>query len=232
MFKKNKQKESNNNVRHLIAKINPTSPITEQYRTLRTNIQFSTIDEKVKTIIVTSAEPSAGKSMTAANLAIVYAQQGFKTLLVDADMRKPTVHYTFRMDNITGLSNALIDNIQLEELAASFDVNNLSVISSGPLPPNPAELLGSKRFDQLLASAREVYDVIVIDTAPLLAVTDAQILSTKTDGVVIVTRSGSTETEGLKHAIDLVSKVRGRLLGIVLNDVEKENDNYYYYYGN
>lgn len=232
MFKKNKQKESNNNVRHLIAKINPTSPITEQYRTLRTNIQFSTIDEKVKTIIVTSAEPSAGKSMTAANLAIVYAQQGFKTLLVDADMRKPTVHYTFRMDNITGLSNALIDNIQLEELAASFDVNNLSVISSGPLPPNPAELLGSKRFDQLLASAREVYDVIVIDTAPLLAVTDAQILSTKTDGVVIVTRRGSTETEGLKHAIDLVSKVRGRLLGIVLNDVEKENDNYYYYYGN
>lgn len=232
MFKKNKQKESNNNVRHLIAKINPTSPITEQYRTLRTNIQFSTIDEKVKTIIVTSAEPSAGKSMTAANLAIVYAQQGFKTLLVDADMRKPTVHYTFRMDNITGLSNALIDNIQLEELAASFDVNNLSVISSGPLPPNPAELLGSKRFDQLLASAREVYDVIVIDTAPLLAVTDAQILSTKTDGVVIVARSGSTETEGLKHAIDLVSKVRGRLLGIVLNDVEKENDNYYYYYGN
>ncbi len=232
MFKKKKKTLANNNVRHLVAKINPTSPITEQYRTLRTNIQFSTIDEEVKTLIVTSAEPSAGKSMTAANLAIVYAQQGFKTLLIDADMRKPTVHYTFRMDNITGLSNALIDNIQLNDIAASFDVNNLSVISSGPLPPNPAELLGSKRFDQLLENAKEVYDVIVIDTAPLLAVTDAQILSTKTDGVVIVARSNSTETEGLKQAVDLVAKVRGRLLGIVLNDVEKAGDNYYYYYGN
>lgn len=230
MFKK-KVNNPTSNIRHLIAKINPKSPISEQYRTLRTNIQFSGIDHKIKSLLVTSSEAGAGKSMTAANLATVYAQQGLKTLLIDADMRKPTVHFTFRLDNLRGLSTALINGTSFASVAESFDIDNLDVISSGPVPPNPSELLGSQRFKDLLAEAYDVYDMIVIDTPPILAVTDAQILATMMDGVVIVARSGITEVEELKEAVELIEKVQGNLLGTVLNDVEKTANNNYYYYG-
>ena len=230
MFKKQVDKPQNN-VRHLVAKINPKSPISEQYRTLRTNIQFSSIDKKIQTLLLTSSEPSAGKSMSAANLAIVYAQQGMKTLLIDADMRKPTMHYTFRMDNLTGLSNALVDNLSFEAIAKSFDVDDLYIIPSGPIPPNPSELLSSNRFTDLLNEAKEVFDMIIIDTPPLLAVTDAQILASKLDGAIIVARSNQTEVEQLKQAVELINKVGGNLIGAVLNDVEKKDSNNYYYYG-
>lgn len=230
MFKKQVDKPQNN-VRHLVAKINPKSPIAEQYRTLRTNIQFSSIDKKIQTLLLTSSEPSAGKSMSAANLAIVYAQQGMKTLLIDADMRKPTIHYTFRMDNLTGLSNALVDNLSFEAIAKSFDVDDLYIIPSGPIPPNPSELLSSNRFTDLLNEAKEAFDMIIIDTPPLLAVTDAQILASKLDGAIIVARSNQTEVEQLKQAVELINKVGGNLIGAVLNDVEKNDSNNYYYYG-
>ncbi len=230
MFKK-KTNQTTSTVRHLIAKDNPRSPITEQYRTLRTNVQFSGIDEKIKSLLVTSSEPSAGKSITAANLAVVYAQQGLKTLLVDGDMRKPTVHYTFRLDNLMGLSNALVDNLPFEEVAEACDVDNLDVMTSGPVPPNPSELLASKRFKQGLSHASEVYDMIIVDTPPLLAVTDAQILANLLDGVIIVTRSHQTEVDQLKESVELIKKVQGNLLGTVLNDVEKTAKEDYYYYG-
>lgn len=230
MFKK-KASKTTNNIRHLIAKINPKSPISEQYRTLRTNIQFSGVDKEIKSILVTSSEAGAGKSMTAANLATVYAQQGLKTLLIDADMRKPTVHFTFRLDNLKGLSTALINGTSFASVADSFDVDNLDIVSSGPVPPNPSELLASERFKKLLTEAYNVYDIIIVDTPPLLAVTDAQILATMLDGVVIVARSGSTEVEELQEAIELIKKVNGNLLGTVLNDVGKAEDVGYYYYG-
>lgn len=230
MFKK-KLNQTTNNVRHLIAKINPKSPISEQYRTIRTNIQFSSIDKKIKTLLVTSSEPGAGKSMTAANLAIVYAQQGIKTLLIDGDMRKPTIHYTFRLDNLQGLSNALVDGLSFNRIAEVSDIDNLDLISSGPVPPNPSELLASKQFERLLTEASDIYDMIIIDTPPLLAVTDAQILATKLDGVIIVARSGQTETNQLQESVEAINKVKGNLLGTVLNDVDKTDNTNYYYYG-
>ena len=230
MFKK-KLNQTTNNVRHLIAKINPKSPISEQYRTIRTNIQFSSIDKKIKTLLVTSSEPGAGKSMTAANLAIVYAQQGIKTLLIDGDMRKPTIHYTFRLGNLQGLSNALVDGLSFNRIAEASDIDNLDLISSGPVPPNPSELLASKQFERLLTEASDIYDMIIIDTPPLLAVTDAQILATKLDGVIIVARSGQTETNQLQESVEAINKVKGNILGTVLNDVEKTDNTNYYYYG-
>lgn len=230
MFKK-KLNQTTNNVRHLIAKINPKSPISEQYRTIRTNIQFSSIDKKIKTLLVTSSEPGAGKSMTAANLAIVYAQQGIKTLLIDGDMRKPTIHYTFRLGNLQGLSNALVDGLSFNRIAEASDIDNLDLISSGPVPPNPSELLASKQFERLLTEASEIYEMIIIDTPPLLAVTDAQILATKLDGVIIVARSGQTETNQLQESVEAINKVKGNILGTVLNDVEKTDNTNYYYYG-
>src|SRR5699024_3517723 len=230
MFKK-KLNQTTNNVRHLIAKINPKSPISEQYRTIRTNIQFSSIDKKIKTLLVTSSEPGAGKSMTAANLAIVYAQQGIKTLLIDGDMRKPTIHYTFRLDNLQGLSNALVDGLSFNRIAEVSDIDNLDLISSGPVPPNPSELLASKQFERLLTEDSDIYEMIIIDTPPLLAVTDAQILATKLDGVIIVARSGQTEINQLQESVEAINKVKGNLLGTVLNDVQKTDNANFYYYG-
>jgi len=231
MFNK-KTNKITNNVRHLIAKINPRSPISEQYRTLRTNIQFSGVDKDVNSLLLTSSEPSAGKSMTSANLAIVFAQQGLKTLLVDGDMRKPTVHYTFRMDNLKGLSNAIVDSHTFAGIAKSSDIDNLDIIPSGPVPPNPSELLASEKFRKGFEIAQETYDMIIIDSPPMLAVTDAQILASILDGVVLVARSGKTETDQLKESVNLIKNVQGNLIGTVLNDVEKtNNDNYYYYYG-
>src|SRR5699024_740987 len=230
MFKK-KKNQVDNNVRHLITKINPKSPISEQYRTLRTNIEFSGVDKKIRSLLVTSSEPAAGKSMTAANLAIVFAQQGLKTLLIDGDMRRPTVHYTFRIDNLRGLSNAVIDSLTFEGIAIKSDIANLDIIPSGPVPPNPSELLASQRFEDGLNHAYEKYDMIIIDSPPVLAVTDAQVIAHKFDGVIIVARSKQTETEQLKEAVELIKRVQGDVLGTVLNDVKKTDNHNYYYYG-
>lgn len=231
MRRKNRQRASASQPRQLIAQLNPRSPITEQYRTLRTNLQFSAVDEPLDSILVTSTNPSEGKSLTVANLAIVYAQTGKKVLLIDSDMRKPTVHYTFRLNNIQGMSNVLIGDSVLEEAVSSTSVDNLDVMTSGPIPPNPAELLASKRMETLLAEAKGTYDVVIIDTPPMLAVTDAQILSQIVDGSLLVVRSKQTEYEGAAKAVEMLKQGSGRVLGTVLNDCEKTADNSYYYYG-
>src|SRR5690625_2223443 len=147
MFKRNRMMK-NSKIRHLIAQINPTSIVSEQYRSIRTNLQFSAIDDALRSIVITSPGPSAGKSLTTANLAIVYAQQGAKTLLIDADMRKPTVHYTFRIDNLRGLSSYLIGETAFDESIESAHYDSLHILPCGPLPPNPAELLASTRIDR------------------------------------------------------------------------------------
>src|SRR5690625_861831 len=159
MFKRKKQTETSK-IRHLIAQLNPTSPITEQYRTVRTNLQFSAVDGALQSIVITSPGPSAGKSITAANLAVVYAQQGMKTLLIDADLRKPTVHYTFRLDNLRGLSSVLIGEASFEDAVETGTIGDLHILSCGPIPPNPAELLSSKRMEELIAYAEDHYDFV------------------------------------------------------------------------
>jgi capsular exopolysaccharide synthesis family protein len=212
--------------------MNPKSPITEQYRTVRTNLQFAAIDEELRSMIITSSGPGEGKSITTANLSVVYAQQGKKVLLVDADLRKPTVHYTFRLDNLRGLSNILVGEHTLEEAASETDVDNLDVLSCGPIPPNPSELLASKKMKQLLNDALLIYDLVIFDTPPVLAVADAQIMANIVDGSLLVIRSKQTEYEEAMRAKEALEPAKAKLLGTVLNDREKKEANYYYYYGN
>ena len=220
-----------NKMRHLITNLNPKSPISEQYRTIRTNIQFSSVDEELRSILFTSSGPGEGKSMTTANIAVTYAQQGKSVLLVDADLRKPTVHYTFRLDNLKGLSNVLVGDVLLEEAIHTTSIDHLDVISSGPIPPNPSELLGSRKMRAILERAKQQYDLVIFDTPPVLAVTDAQIMADFVDGAMLVVRSKVTELDAATRAVEALKPAKARLLGTVLNDREKKGSNYYYYYG-
>jgi len=220
-----------NKMRHLITNLNPKSPISEQYRTIRTNIQFSSVDEELRSILFTSSGPGEGKSMTTANIAVTYAQQGKNVLLIDADLRKPTVHYTFRLDNLKGLSNVLVGDVLLEEAIHTTSIDHLDVISSGPIPPNPSELLGSRKMRAILERAKQQYDLVIFDTPPVLAVTDAQIMADFVDGAMLVVRSKVTELDAATKAVEALKPAKARLLGTVLNDREKKGSNYYYYYG-
>jgi capsular exopolysaccharide synthesis family protein len=230
-LKKKAKKPTTETRRKLVTAIDPKSPISEQYRTVRTSIQFSSVDEDIQTIMVTSAGPGEGKSTTAANLAVTFAQQEKKVLIVDADLRKPTMHYTFNQTNTFGLTTVLAGQIPLNEAVNPTDVFNLSVLTSGPIPPNPAELMGSKSMARFLKEVKENYDIIIFDTPPILAVTDAQVLANSCDGTVMVIYSGKTEMEEATKAKELLLNTKGKLLGAVLNHKKLESSDYYYYYG-
>ncbi|OKL37655.1 CpsD/CapB family tyrosine-protein kinase [Domibacillus mangrovi] len=217
--------------RKLITYTNPKSPISEQYRTIRTNILFSSVDQSLRSILVTSTSPGEGKSTTIANLAVVFANQGKKVLLVDADMRKPTMHYTFGLQNTFGLTNILTKQTTLEATAVQSDIENLSILTSGPIPPNPAELLGSFSMKEFLDHSLEKYDFVLFDTPPVLAVTDAQVLANQCDGTILVVNSGKTEIDGLQKSKDLLQSAKAKLLGVVLNNRSMKDSSYYYYYG-
>ncbi|WP_043931175.1 CpsD/CapB family tyrosine-protein kinase [Bacillus sp. EB01] len=217
--------------RKLITKLDPKSPISEQYRTLRTNIQFSSVDEEIKKIMVTSSGPGEGKSTTTANLAVVFAQQGKSVLLIDADLRKPTVHYSFNLTNTIGLTNVLSHQVELKEAINETDVKGLYVVSSGPIPPNPSELLGSRMMDSFIKEAEGKFDIVLFDTPPVLAVTDAQILSNKCDGTILVVSSEKTEIEQAVKAKELLATAQAKVLGVVLNNRKFEKNQQYYYYG-
>ena len=220
-----------NQHRSLITMNNKKSPISEQYRTVRTNIQFSTIDREIKTLLITSAGPAEGKSTTTNNLAIVFAQQGKKVLLVDADLRKPTSHYSFRVENHTGLTNVLTKQSTLDNAIYTTNQENLYLLTSGPVPPNPAEMLGSKAMNELLSQLEGKFDLVIFDTPPVLAVTDAQILANKCDGVVMVVKSGETDNDAALKAKELLQNAKAKLLGVVLNQRKQKESQYYYYYG-
>ncbi|MEY8733666.1 CpsD/CapB family tyrosine-protein kinase [Peribacillus frigoritolerans] len=214
---------------NLIAKTNPKSPITEQYRLIRTNIQFSSVDKELKTIVVTSSEPNDGKSTTAANLAVVLAQEEKKVLLVDADLRKPAVHYAFNLSNIHGLTSVLTKKMDLRKTILNSNVLNLDILTSGPIPPNPSELLNSKAIETAIDELKGMYDYIIFDTPPVLVVPDSQIVANKCDGVIMVVASGKTNKQSAVKAKELLVKANTALLGVVLNGVETDNSNYYYY---
>lgn len=227
-----KRQKSIQERRRLIAKLEPKSPITEQYRTIRTNIQFASVDKEIKSITVTSTGPAEGKSTTIANLAVVFAQQGKKVLLIDADMRKPTVHYTLQLPNTIGLTNILTKQVSLKDAVRETDVEGLFAVTSGPIPPNPAELLGSASMEQLIAEITDLFDLVLFDTPPLLVVTDAQILADNTDGTILVISSGKTDREQAMKAKSMLNSTKGKLLGAVLNNKKQDkNTHYYYYYG-
>lgn len=233
MVRSSKSKKAMQSTRRkLITKLNPKSPISEQYRTIRTNIEFSSIDEKIRSIMVTSSGPGEGKSTTTANLAVVFAQQGKRVLLIDADLRKPTVHYTFGITNTFGLTNVLTRQMELKDAIKTTNEELLHVLPSGPIPPNPAELLSSRGMKEFFEEAKDAYDMIIFDTPPVLAVTDAQILSNQCDGTVLVISSGRTEIEAAAKTKELLEAANGKILGVVLNNKKmSKNNNYYYYYG-
>ncbi|RYM02754.1 polysaccharide biosynthesis tyrosine autokinase [Sporolactobacillus sp. THM7-7] len=219
--------------RSLIALQNPKSTITEQYKTIRTNIEFSQVDGTLKSIMVTSSGSGEGKSTTAANLAIVMAQQGKKVLIIDADLRKPTMHYTFQLPNNDGLTTLLTNQTKSYEAVKSTGLDNLFILTSGPIPPNPAELLSSAAMKSLIKQVLSRFDLVLIDSPPVLAVTDAQLIASYCDGTILVVRSGMTEKEVSVKAKTLLEKAKTRILGVVLNAKPiAKRDRYYYYYSN
>ena len=216
----------------LISKLRPKSVIAEQYRTIRTNIQFSMIDRDVKSIVITSSGPWEGKSTTSANLASVFTDQGKRVLLVDADLRKPTVQRTFGLSNIVGLTTLLSSPEQeLTEVIQQVTGTDLYVLTSGPIPPNPSELLNSNRMNILMKRFEDMFDIIIYDMPPVTSVTDAQIMAAKADGVVFVIRHGVSQKDSVLNAKELLEMVNANILGVVFNGVEKKSTQSYYGYG-
>ena len=208
----------------------PKSITAEAYRTLRTNIQYSSFDKEVRVIVVTSSEAGEGKSTTAGNLAISFSQAQKKTIMIDCDLRKPSLHKKFRISNMVGLSDLLKGKESLKEAVHKYN-DYLDILTSGKVPPNPSEMLGSRSMENLIERLKNEYDMIIIDSAPLQAVTDAQILSRKADGTILVVRAEKTKRDSVMQAKELLKKVDANILGVVLNGVENIRKKYYYYYG-
>ena len=218
----------------LIAGRDPRSPISEAYRSLRTSVTFSSIDRPHKVLVFTSALPGDGKSTSAANLAITQVQQGLRVLLVDADMRKGVLHEVFGELRAPGLSDVLVQEVELTEAVRRVDLGEsgtLEFLPSGTLPPNPAELVGSDRTRALLERLEGLYDVVIFDAPPLNLVTDAALLGSVADGVIVVARSGVTDRGAVAYAFEQLQAVRARVIGAVLNDIDVRKDRYYGSYG-
>ncbi|MFP3323210.1 CpsD/CapB family tyrosine-protein kinase [Planococcus sp. SIMBA_160] len=215
--------------RKLVARIKPNSVISEQYRTIRTTINFSLPGNEMKTLLFTSASKEEGKSTTSANMAVVFAESGKKVLLVDADMRKPTLHHTFHLNNHIGLSNLLIGKGELEQSVRDSGIPGLELLTSGQIPHNPAELLDSPMLDRLVAEMKERYDLIIFDSPPILSVTDSKILANKCDGTVLVVNTGKTEKQSAIKARDSLATSKAYIVGVVMNNYKLGKDHYYSY---
>jgi len=215
---------------HLITVADPRSPVSEAYRTLRTNLDFSSLDKPIKTMLVTSAGPGEGKSTVLANLAVTTAQAGREVILVDCDLRRPTLHNIFDLKNDVGLTTMVVDDAAMESPPLrDTGVESLQLVSSGPLPPNPSELLGSRRMEEIIAALLERADVVLFDAPPVVAVTDAAVLATKVDGVLLVVNAGGTKRDYARVAKARLEKVNANLLGAVLNNVRFDVSLHRYY---
>jgi len=214
----------------LVTALEPRHPISEAYRSIRTNLRFSTIDSHLRTLIMTSSTAGEGKSVTAANLAIVMAQLGLSVILIDADMRKPTQHKLFRLNRQAGLSDALLaEAIPPQQYLQEVGVPNLRLLFSGTAPPNPAELLSSQRMRQLIETLHTEADVIIIDTPPLLAVTDAAVLASYVREVVLVVNAKRTQRSAVARAVDALQKIDAHICGVIFNELSRSSRDYSYY---
>lgn len=222
--------KSNGKERKLFSHIRPKSAIAEAFRTLRTNLSFSSSKGPNRTILVTSPGPEDGKSTVSSNLGVVMAQAGSRVLLIDCDLRKPVMHKYFDLDNRVGLTSLLAQDLALDEAATATAVAGLYVITSGPIPPNPSELLGSAKMAELLARVAAVYDVVLLDAPPVIAVTDAVLLAPMADSVLLVLKSGASRIEMAQAARDQLQKANTKSIGVVLNEARMHGDGYYYYY--
>lgn len=216
----------------LIAHHDPLSKTAEAYKIARTNVEFAMLDKKLKTIAVTSAQQSEGKTVTIANLAISYAQAGRHILLIDADLRRPSVHRRFGLPNRQGLTTAIVRGSDPQACVQDSKIPNLSILTSGPIPPNPAEMLMSETLWRLIDELKPHYDMIFLDAPPVGVVTDAAIIATKVDGTIFVVRAGEIKKAQLTRATDLLKKVNAHVLGFILNGASKQTDDYYNYYYN
>jgi capsular exopolysaccharide synthesis family protein len=214
---------------HLVAVTDPRSPLAEQYRTLRTNLLATSPEQPLKMVVVTSAVPGEGKSVTSVNLACCLAEEEHRrVVVVDADMRKPTVHRLLGVDNQRGLSDYLSGGTMLELVLQRSSLPNLWVLPSGRVPGNPAELLGGKRMDDLARLKRD-YDFVVLDSPPVVSTTDAAVLSPRVDGTLLVVRMERTPREVARHAVELLRKSRANVVGTVLTGLGGDVKDYYYY---
>ncbi len=216
----------------LVALSSVQSPASEAYRVLRTNLQFAAVEGPLNSLMITSPAPSEGKSLTAANLAVALAQAGRRVILVDGDLHRPRLHRLFGLQNNTGITTALItdDPQGLDDLLQEGGLPGLRLLTTGPLPPNPAELLGSTRMRRLLADLQARADVVVLDSPPITALSDAAILATQSDGVLLVLEAGRTRRELARRAVEALGRVQARVIGALLNRMPTGGAGYYYYY--
>lgn len=207
---------------NLITLTDPRSPASEAYRTLRTNLSFFSLDQPIRTLVVTSPAAGKGKNILVANLAVTMAQSGRRTVLVDCDLRRPSLHTLFDLQNEPGLTNQIlgeIDEIPLQETG----VENLRLLASGPVPPNPADMLGTKRIDEIIAKLVGQTDIVIFDTPPVIAVTDAAVLGVKVDGVLLVINAGKTRRDQAERAKELLEKANVRIIGAALANAPRDS---------
>ena len=212
----------------IITLTNPKSPQAEAYRTLRTNIQFSAVDNELKTLLVTSSEKGEGKSTTICNMAIAFAQVEKKILIIDCDLRCPTIHRYFNLSNTCGLSNYLTSHIEVETVIFSTK-EGVDIVPSGVIPPNPAELLNSRKFKETVKQLKERYDMILLDCPPIGLVTDAGVIANEMDGTLFVVKSHKIDERSVIRSMKLLNNVGAKVIGTVLSAVPIDNKGYYGY---
>ena|SRR5579884_3725385 len=213
----------------LVTVTHPRSPVSEAYRTLRTNIEFYNLDHPVQTLLITSASPEDGKSTTLGNLAVTFAETGREVLAVDCDLRRPSLHRFFGVANDSGFTALIREERTLSDVVLPTQVPHLRVLPTGPLPPNPSELLGSRRMERVIESLRSAADIVLFDSPPTVSVTDAAILGAKMDGVLLVVSIGKTKRDHVVRAKQLLERVNAKVLGVVLNNVKFDGSLYRYY---
>ena len=209
----------------------PKSITAESYRSLRTNIQYSSIDKQVKTLVVTSSNAGEGKSTVSGNLAYTFFQNGKRVLIIDCDLRKPSLHRKFNVSNEEGLTDVLVGTSKLNNVMKKVD-DNLYLLTTGTLPPNPAEIIGSNTMENFLEQCKINFDYIILDTPPILPVTDSKLLAIKADATVVVVRSEVSKSKHVSQAFKELEKVNANIIGTILNDVEMYSEKLYYDYSN
>lgn len=218
---------------NLAAADNLRTPIAEAFRSFRTNIQFANIDKPVRSVVVTSSVPGEGKSTVAYNLAVSIAQTEKRVLLLDTDLRKPSIYSYIEPKHFGGLTNIIVQDVDYEDLLQTDEnLRNLDIIISGPIPPNPSEILGSAKMRAFMEELYQEYDMVILDSPPVGLVTDAAVLSTMVDGVIMVCATGKTKREDIRKAIDSLNKVNANIIGVVMNKMKnkkKSGYNAYYY---